>query len=163
MSTPKSSNKVAVVGSGFGGLAAAIRLQAQGFATTIYENRDKPGGRAYRYEIDGFKFDASPTVVTVPDCLEELFGASGKKHERLCRAYACGAFYRLYWEDGTVFDYVQDHEGLLEQIKKVSPKDVGGYEKFYRYATEVYKAGYEELCHVPFLRFFPICLKSLRT
>lgn len=153
MSIPKSSRKVAVVGSGFGGLAAAIRLQAQGFATTIYENRDKPGGRAYRYEIDGFKFDAGPTVVTVPDCIEELFELSGKNMKDYVELMPVEPFYRLYWEDGTVFDYVQDHEGLLEQIKNVSPSDVGGYEKFYRYATEVYKAGYEELCHVPFLRF----------
>ncbi len=65
--------KAAVVGSGFGGLAAAIRLQAMGFQTTIFEARDKPGGRAYVYEDQGFTFDAGPTVITAPHCIDELF------------------------------------------------------------------------------------------
>jgi len=64
--------KAAVIGSGFGGLALAIRLQSAGFETTIFEQRDKPGGRAYVYEDQGFTFDAGPTVITDPDCLREL-------------------------------------------------------------------------------------------
>ncbi|MFW7379857.1 MAG: phytoene desaturase [Oligoflexus sp.] len=153
MSTQKSLKNIAVIGSGFGGLAAAIRLQAQGWQTTLFDQRDKPGGRAYRYEIDGFKFDAGPTVVTVPECIEELFQLAGKNMADYVELMPVEPFYRLFWEDGVVFDYVQDHNALLQQIAKISPQDVGGYEKFYRYAEEVYKAGYEELCHVPFLKF----------
>ena len=70
--------RAAVIGSGFGGLALAIRLQAAGFSTTVFEKRDKPGGRAYVYEQDGFTFDGGPTVITDPTCLEEVFTAAGR-------------------------------------------------------------------------------------
>ena len=69
----------AVIGSGFGGLALAIRLQSAGVQTTLIEQRDKPGGRAYVFEDKGFTFDAGPTVITDPSCLEELWGLSGRK------------------------------------------------------------------------------------
>jgi len=65
--------RAVVIGAGFGGLALAIRLQSAGYTTTILEKRDKPGGRAYVYEDNGFVFDAGPTVITDPTCLEELF------------------------------------------------------------------------------------------
>jgi phytoene dehydrogenase-like protein len=55
--------KIVVIGSGFGGLSAAIRLQAQGHQVMIAEKRDKPGGRAYVYQQDGFTFDADPTII----------------------------------------------------------------------------------------------------
>ncbi|MGN5505616.1 FAD-dependent oxidoreductase, partial [Campylobacter coli] len=67
-----------VIGAGFGGLALAIRLQSAGVQTTLVEARDKPGGRAYVWEKDGFTFDAGPTVITDPDCLKELWGLSGR-------------------------------------------------------------------------------------
>jgi phytoene desaturase len=73
-----NSKRAAVIGSGFGGLAAAIRLQSAGIPTTIYEKRDIPGGRAYVFKQDGFSFDAGPTVITAPDCLKELFQLSGR-------------------------------------------------------------------------------------
>ena len=94
-----------VIGSGFGGIAAAIRLQAQGFQTQIFEQRDKPGGRAYVYETEGFTFDAGPTVVTVPKCLDELFELTGRKLSDYVELMPISPFYRLFWEDGTVFDY----------------------------------------------------------
>ena len=59
--------RAAVIGSGFGGLAAAARLQALGARTTLFEARDRPGGRAYVYEDQGFTFDAGPTVFTAPE------------------------------------------------------------------------------------------------
>jgi phytoene desaturase len=150
---PNSLKTAAVIGSGFGGLAAAIRLQAAGLQTTIFEARDKPGGRAYRYNIDGYQFDAGPTVVTVPESLAELFSLTGRRLEDYVELIPVTPFYRLYWEDGTVFNYVQDHDSLLAEIERISPQDVAGYQKFYEYAERVYRAGYEELCHVPFLKF----------
>ena len=73
MTPSTSAPRAAVIGSGFGGLALAIRLQAAGIPTTIFEQRDRPGGRAYVYHDQGFTFDAGPTVITAPHCLEELF------------------------------------------------------------------------------------------
>ena len=71
------AKRVAVVGSGFGGLAVAIRLQAAGVPTVLFEARDKPGGRAYVHEVNGFTFDAGPTVITAPECIDELFEVGG--------------------------------------------------------------------------------------
>ena len=88
MSRPGAPLRAAVIGSGFGGLAAAIRLQAQGIETVVFEKRDHPGGRAYVYEDQGFTFDAGPTVITAPNCIEELFTVAGRQHGRLRRAPA---------------------------------------------------------------------------
>ena len=92
-----AGGKVAVIGSGFGGLAAAVRLQALGFSVTLFEARDKPGGRAYVYEDRGFIFDAGPTVITAPQCLEELFQAAGRKMSDFVELLPVKPFYRLLW------------------------------------------------------------------
>ena len=146
-------HKAAVIGSGFGGLALAIRLQAAGFDVTIYEKRDRPGGRAYVYEDQGFTFDAGPTVVTDPSCLEELFELSGKSLEDYVTLQPVQPFYRLCWEDGYVFDYTNDDDVLFRQIAEKNPSDVDGYKRFLDYAEEVFEEGYLKLGHVPFLDF----------
>src|SRR5690606_6188339 len=97
MNAPK---KAVVVGAGFGGLALAIRLQASGMQTTLLEKRDKPGGRAYVYEDQGFVFDAGPTVITDPSAIEELFTLCGKKMSDYVEMPPVAPFYRLCWEDG---------------------------------------------------------------
>ncbi len=149
-----SKPKAIVIGSGFGGLAAAIRLQAGGFATQLFEKRDKPGGRAYVYDIDGYRFDAGPTVVTVPQCLEELFALAGKRMSDYIELIEIHPFYRLFWEDGDTFNYDNDEKNLLEQMEKRHPGDAAGYKEFLRYAEEVYEEGYVRLGQVPFLRFW---------
>lgn len=146
-----SKLRAAVIGSGFGGLALAIRLQACGFRTTIFEKRDKPGGRAYVYRDQGFQFDAGPTVITVPDCLRELFTLAGKSMEDYVRLLPVKPFYRLFWPDGFTFDYSDDAASIDEQIAAKSPRDVGGYRDFLRYSEAVFREGYEKLAHVPFL------------
>ncbi|MEM1304281.1 MAG: phytoene desaturase family protein, partial [Planctomycetota bacterium] len=152
--TPGSSRgRAAVVGSGFGGLASAIRLQAMGFDTTCYEAHDKPGGRAYVYEDQGYTFDAGPTVITAPHCLEELFTLAGKRMEDYVRLLPVTPLYRLEWSDGVHFDYVADEAELIEQVRRVSPADVDGYRRFADYTRQVFEKGYEELGAVPFLRF----------
>ncbi len=143
----------AVVGSGFGGLAAAIRLQAMGFATTCFEARDKPGGRAYVYHDDGFTFDAGPTVITAPHCIEELFTLADRDMNDYVELLPVEPMYRLQWHDGAAFDYVSDEAGLIEQIRSLSPGDEDGYRKFAQYSRRVFQKGYEELGSVPFLRF----------
>lgn len=149
--TMTTRRRAIVIGSGFGGLALAIRLQAAGIATTILEQRDKPGGRAYVFEDQGFTFDAGPTVITAPGCLEDLFTLAGERLADHVDLIPVLPFYRLFWEDGHVFDYSNDLESVLRQIREHSPSDADGYVQFLDYAEAVFKAGYTELAHVPFL------------
>lgn len=143
--------RVAVIGSGFGGLAVAIRLQAAGFRTVIFEKRDLPGGRAYVYRDNGFTFDAGPTVITAPDCLRELFCSAGRSMDDYVRLLPVSPFYRLFWEDGFKFDYSNDWAVIEAQLDSKSPRDVQGYKQFLKYSEEVFREGYENLAHVPFL------------
>lgn len=149
-----TSPSIAVIGSGFGGLATAIRLQAAGARTTIYEARDKPGGRAYVYCDKGFVFDAGPTVITDPGCLAELFEISGRRIGNYVSFSPVDPFYNLRWEDGCTFDYTNDSKRLLQQIAEFSPSDVAGYSKFLKYSQQVLQEGYCRLGQVPFLNFW---------
>jgi phytoene desaturase len=146
--------RAAVIGSGFGGIAAAIRLQAMGVQTTLFEGRDKPGGRAYVYRDQGFTFDAGPTVITAPECLEELFTLTGRKLSDYVELLPITPFYRLIWDDGDQFDYVGDSERMLAQIAARDPRDAEGYRAFLEYTKRVFQKGYTELAATPFLRFF---------
>jgi len=145
--------RAAVIGSGFGGLAAAIRLQSMGFETVCFEGRDLPGGRAYVYRDNGFTFDAGPTVITAPHCIEELFELSGRSMNDYVQLMPVDPMYRLRWMDGTSFDYVSDEPRLIEQIRRIEPADVEGYRRFAEYSKRVFHKGYEELGAVPFLNF----------
>jgi phytoene desaturase len=143
----------AIIGAGFGGLALAIRLQSAGVATTLIEARDKPGGRGYYWERDGFTFDGGPTVITDPPCLEELWALSGHKMADDIELMPVFPFYRLNWSDGTNFDYSNDPVGLKSEIEKLNPEDVEGYRRFLEYSKGVYKEGYQKLGSVAFLDF----------
>jgi len=142
-----------VIGAGFGGLALAIRLQSAGVQTTIVESRDKPGGRGYFWERDGFTFDAGPTVITDPDCLRELWALSGRDMSEDVTLDPVLPFYRLNWPDGTNFDYTNDDVQMRAEIEKLQPGDWAGYEKFLQYSAGVFHEGYEKLGHVAFLDF----------
>jgi len=145
--------RAAVIGSGFGGLSLAIRLQSAGIDTAIFEKRDKPGGRAYVYADQGFTFDAGPTVITDPGALGALFELSGRRMEDYVELLPVDPMYRLCWQDGTRFDYSNDPERLEAQIRNINPSDVDGYRRFLDYSREVFEKGYLELGHVPFLNF----------
>lgn len=145
--------RAAVIGSGFGGLAAAIRLQRAGFETVVFEARDKPGGRAYVYEDRGFVFDGGPTVITAPHCFEELFALAGRELADYVKLVPVDPFYRLLWEDGDSFDYVGDTQQMLAQIGRRCPEDQAGYLRFVEHARRVFDVGYSELVDQPFLRF----------
>ena len=134
-----------VIGSGFGGLALAIRLQSAGIQTTIVEARDKPGGRAYHWLRDGHMFDAGPTVITDPDCLQRLWKLSGDDMARDVELVPVKPFYALDWPDGTRFDYSNDDEQLFAQIAALNPADVEGYKRFLDYSAGVYEEGYVKL------------------
>lgn len=149
---PRGSDAI-VIGSGFGGLALAIRLQSAGISTTIVEARDQPGGRAYVWQREGFTFDAGPTVITDPACLEELWALSGQAMKDDVMLMPVQPFYRLMWNDGTTFDYSNVDESLKAEIAKLDPHDVEGYARFLEYSTQVYEEGYVKLGTVPFLNF----------
>jgi phytoene desaturase len=142
--------RVAVIGSGFGGLAAAIRLQAAGVSSVLFEARDKPGGRAYVYEQGGYVFDGGPTVITAPGCLDELFELGGARRQDYVEFLPVKPFYRLCWQDGTSLDYDADFTQL---VGRAFPNDAAGYARFVDYSRRVFEKGYVELAHTPFLRF----------
>ncbi|MDQ3131569.1 MAG: FAD-dependent oxidoreductase, partial [Acidobacteriota bacterium] len=135
--------KITVIGSGFGGLAAAIRLQAQGHSVTIVEKRDKLGGRAYVYEQDGFTFDGGPTIITAPWLIDELFTIAGKRTADYVNLVKIDPFYNIRWADGTIFNYNDDKENLLAQIAKIAPSETGNYQKFAKDLNEIYRVGFE--------------------
>jgi phytoene desaturase len=134
--------KIVVIGSGFGGLACAVRLVTQGHDVTLIEKRDKPGGRGYVYEINGFKFDGGPTVITAPWLFEELFTSAKKDPENYYRLVPLDPFYRIYFSDGTFFNYNGDKENILNEIRKFEPADVDGYLKFIGTTEEIFKTGF---------------------
>jgi len=148
------SKRVAVIGAGFGGLALAIRLQSAGIPTVLLEKRERPGGRAYVYEQDGFTFDAGPTVVTAPNAIDELFALSGRSTGDYVDLLPVDPFYRLVWPDGVTLEYNADADAVSSAIARISPRDVDGYRQFLKFSGEVFRAGYLELGTVPFQSFW---------
>jgi phytoene desaturase len=144
--------KVVVIGAGFGGLAVAIRLQARGFAVTLIDRRDAPGGRAYVYRDAGFSFDGGPTVVTAPFLIEELFALAGKRMDEHLTLVPVDPFYRIRFHDGCVFDYTGDAERMAAEVAKFSPGDVDGYARFVAESQKIFAVGFEQLGDVPFSR-----------
>ena len=143
--------KIIVIGSGFGGLGAAVRLQTNGHDVIMLEKRDKPGGRAYVYEQDGFKFDGGPTVITAPFMIEELFTNAGRKTEDYVEMVPVTPFYRIFFDDKSFFDYSDDLPAMVRQIRELNPDDVDGYLEFVRRAEKIFEKGFTELADQPFL------------
>lgn len=133
--------RVVVIGSGFGGLAAAIRLQQQGHSVTILEQRDKPGGRAYVYEQDGFVFDGGPTIITAPWLIDELFERSGKKTSDYVQLVPLDPFYTIRFPDGNAFRYSKKRDEVIREIERFNPADVPGYLRFADAADAIFDAG----------------------
>ena len=144
--------RIIVIGSGFGGLAAAVRLQRRGHAVLLLEKRDKPGGRAYVYEQNGFKFDGGPTVITAPWLIEELFEDAGRRTEDYVTMVPVDPFYRIFFHDGTHFDYNADHTQMAAQIGRFNPADVPGYHEFVRRTEKIFDVGFTQLADTPFLK-----------
>lgn len=142
-----------VIGSGFGGLAAAIRLGAKGYRVTVLEKLGKPGGRAYVLKQDGFTFDSGPTIVTAPYLFEELWKLCGKRMSDDVTLKPMSPFYRIRFDDGTHFDYSDDRDAVLDQIAKFCPDDVPAYDRFMAASHEIFKVGFEQLGDQPFSRF----------
>jgi len=142
--------KALVVGSGFGGIAAAIRLAVKGYDVTVLEKRDKPGGRAYVFEQDGFTFDAGPTIITAPFLFDELFSLAGQSIADYVRLFAIDPFYEIRFHDGERFRYSGDPVRMRAEVQRLSPDDVAGYETFMAKSQAIFEKGFLELGHVPF-------------
>ena len=167
-----------VIGSGFGGIACAMRLQSLGFNTRLLEKLDAPGGRAYVRREAGFTFDMGPTVLTVPHFIEELFSleqdhamlgqpdfpadvlgddkritsgnSGGPNTSRYLDIIPILPFYRIYFDDGTFFDYDADPENVRRQIMALAPEDMAGYEAFHEAARAIFNRGFLELGYTYF-------------
>jgi len=142
-----------VIGAGFGGLAAAVRLGAKGYRVTVLEKLDGPGGRGYVYRQDGFTFDAGPTIVTAPHLFEELWKLCGKKLSDDVVLKPMDPFYRIRFNDGTFFDYSDNKADVLRQIAQFCPEDVDSYDRFMKASEEIFKVGFEQLGDMPFNNF----------
>jgi len=147
-----SMKHIAIIGSGFGGLGAAIRLAAHGHRVEIFESRDKPGGRAYVYEKNGFKFDGGPTVITAPFMFDDIWKTAGRNREDYVKFVPVSPFYRIFNSDGIQFDYNADLDFTLGQIEKISPEDKQGYLRFLATTKPIFDKGFVELADKPFLR-----------
>ncbi|MCF1502608.1 phytoene desaturase [Afifella sp. H1R] len=139
-----------VIGSGFGGLAAAIRLGARGYRVTVLEKLDQPGGRAYVFRQDGFTFDAGPTIVTAPFLFEELWRLAGREFADDITLKSLSPFYRLIFADGTTFEEFSDPDVMRKEVARISPGDVEGYDRFMAESEAIFRVGFEQLAHVPF-------------
>ena len=165
------SQNAIVIGSGFGGLAAAVRLRAKGYRVKLIEALPDVGGRARVFKQDGFSFDAGPTVVTAPYLFEELFTLLNKDWRDYYSIVPVDPFYRIEYDDGSRFDYVGDEERLIAQIRELSPGDVDGYRKLADHSRRIFDVGYTQLADVPFttvgdmLRVIPdmVKLRNYRT
>ena len=142
-----------VIGSGFGGLAAAVRLGARGYRVTVLEKLDAPGGRAYVYKQDGFTFDAGPTIITAPFLFEELWTLCGKQLADDVELRRIEPFYQIRFDDGQTFVCSSDPAAMREQVARFAPDDVAGYEQFMQASEQICKVGFEQLGHVPFNSF----------
>ena len=130
-----------VIGSGFGGLAAAIRLAVKGYRVTVLEQRDGPGGRAYVYHQAGFVFDGGPTVITAPFLFEELWTLCGRRMSDDIDLRAVDPFYRIRFHDGEQFTYNGDPQAMRSEVARFSPGDVAGYDRFLELSRRIFDTG----------------------
>jgi phytoene desaturase len=133
---------IIVIGSGFGGLSAAVRLAAAGHRVTIFEKRDQLGGRGYQYQLNGFKFDGGPTVITAPYMFDEVFAAAGRKREDYFQLVPLDPFYRVFDENAQHFDYRHRLDDMLSEIHRWNPDDVEGYKAFVKHTEKIFHAFY---------------------
>jgi len=133
-------SKIAMIGSGFGGLAAAIRLQAKGFDVTIFEKNEKVGGHAYQMKIKGYTFDMGPSLITAPNIINGVFTAAHKNMNNYVDMIRLNPYYRIYYHDGTYLDYSGDNEQMKNQMARYSPEDANNYEQFMDHCRLIYDA-----------------------
>ena len=132
--------KIVVIGSGFGGLAAAIRLQSRGYEVTIMEKNQMVGGHAYQFKKNGYTFDMGPSLVTAPDIIQKVFQVAGKKMENYLDLIALDPFYRIYFHNGSFLDYTGDSERMKAQMRQFNSHDAENYDRFIEKTALLYQA-----------------------
>ena len=133
-------SKIIVVGSGFGGLAAAIRLQARGFDVTVMEKNDQIGGHASQLIKNGYTFDLGPSLITAPDIVNGVFKAAGKDINDYLTLRKLDPYYRIYFHDKSYIDYNGDAEHMRQQMAQFDQHDADAYDRFMKDSKEIYKA-----------------------
>ena len=146
-------SRAAIIGGGFGGIAAALRLRAKAYDVTIFDRCRRLGGRAQVFERDGFRYDAGPTVITAPFLFEELFSLFGKDIRDYVDIVPLDVWYRFRFADGSTFDYGGSVENILREIRRISPEDESGYLSLLEESRRIYEVGYEQLADQPFHTF----------
>ena len=144
--------KSIVIGSGFGGIAAALRLRAKNHEVTLIEKQKDLGGRARVFKKNGFIFDAGPTVITAPYLINELFELFDKDPKNYIKITPLNTWYRFIFEDGMKFDYSGNERQMKDQIGKIDKNDVKGYENLLKFTKKIFDKGFLELADVPFDR-----------
>jgi phytoene desaturase len=144
------NKKIIVIGSGFGGIAAALRMRAKGYQVTLLEKHPDLGGRARVFKKDGFTYDGGPTVITAPYLFEELFLLFNKKISDYVKIIPLNLWYRFMFEDKTYFDYSGDEKSMEKEIQKFSKNDVSGYKKLVNFTQKIFDKGFTELSTKPF-------------
>ncbi len=139
-----------VIGSGFGGLAAAVRLAARGWRVTVAEKLDGPGGRAYTFRQDGFTFDAGPTIITAPYLLEALWSLCGQRMADDVDLRSIDPFYRLRFDDGTEMSAFRDPAATRAEVERICPADAAGFDRFLAESARIFKVAFEDLADQPF-------------
>ncbi len=143
-----------VVGSGFGGIAAALRLKAKGHKVKLIEKHPDLGGRARVFKKNGFIFDGGPTVITAPYLINELFELFKKDPKNYIELSPLKIWYQFIFEDKSKFNYSGDEANMIKQIEDISKDDVEGYQKLVNFTKKIFDKGFTELAHVPFDRPF---------
>lgn len=145
-------SRAIVIGAGFGGIAAALRLRAKGYNVLIVDRCPRLGGRAQVFERGGFRHDAGPTVITAPFLFQELFQLFGRRFEDEVNLVPLKPWYRFHFADGETFDYGGTLEETLAEIERLSPKDRDGYMGLLDASKRIFEVGFEELSEQPFDR-----------
>ena len=148
------SNAAIVIGAGLGGLAAAMRLGAKGYAVTVLDRLDLPGGRGSSVTQDGHRFDLGPTIITVPQVYEDLWAACGRDFHKDVDLRPMDPFYEVRWQDGSTFTARQDTDAMLAEVARLSPGDVKGYKRFLKDSEACYVVGFEGMVAKPMHRLW---------
>lgn len=118
MNTTQTNKKAVVIGAGIAGIASAIRLQLKGFEVTVYEKNAYPGGKLSVFQLGDYRFDAGPSLFTMPQFVEELFSLAGKKTADYFEYVKHPTSCKYFWQDGTQLHAESDVQKFAEKVQE---------------------------------------------